>query len=64
MENKEDNIRAEYKTKTGRTLIFLKDGGLIAQELDGKRITINLNDKETLKKIKEEIGKGHTDVVR
>ena len=60
----EDNIKAKYTTKTGKTYIFLKDGSLLEEDVNGKIIKVDLRNEEIINRIKKEIGKGHTDVVR
>ena len=66
MENNIDinDIKGIYKAKTGKTYIFLKSGNLLEEDINGNILKIDLNDKENIKRIKVEIGKGHTDVVR
>lgn len=66
MENNIDtnNIRGKFKTKTGKTYIFLKDGSLLEEDLNGNITKVDLTIKENIIKIKEDIGKGQTDVER
>ena len=66
MENNIDtnNIKGRFKAKSGKTYIFLKDGSLLEEDLKGNITKIDLSIKENIKRIKEDIGEGHTDVVR
>lgn len=66
MENNIDtnNIKGKFRAKSGKTYIFLKDGSLIEEDLNGNITKIDLSIKENIKRIKEDIGEGHTDVVR
>lgn len=59
-----NNIRGRFRAKSGKTYIFLKDGSLLEEDLDGNITKIDLNIKENIKRIKEDIGNGHTDIVR
>ena len=58
-----NNIRGRFTAKSGKTYIFLKDGSVL-EELDGNITKVDLRIKENKKRIKEDIGKGHTDVER
>lgn len=66
MENNIDinNIKGRFRAKSGKTYIFLKDGSLLEEDLDGNITKIDLSIKENIKRIKEDIGEGHTDIVR
>lgn len=66
MENNIDinNIRGRFRAKSGKTYIFLKDGSLLEEDLNGNITKIDLSIKENIRRIKEDIGEGHTDVVR
>lgn len=59
-----NNIKGRFRAKSGKTYIFLKDGSLLEEDLDGNIKKIDLSIQENIKRIKEDIGKGHTDVVR
>lgn len=65
MENNIDinNIKGKFRAKSGKTYIFLKDGRLLEEDLDGNIKKVDLNIQESLERIKEDIGKGYTDVV-
>ena len=58
-----NNIKGRFKTKTGKTYIFLKDGGLL-EDLNGNIRKVDLSIKENIKRIKEDIGTGYTDIVK
>lgn len=66
MENNIDtnNIKGRFRAKSGKTYIFLKDGSLLEEDLDGNIKKVDLSIQENIKRIKEDIGEGHTDVVR
>lgn len=66
MENNIDtnNIKGRFRAKSGKTYIFIKDGSLLEEDLNGNIKKIDLSIKENIKRIKEDIGEGHTDVVR
>ena len=59
-----NNIRGRFRAKSGKTYIFLKDGSLLEEDLDGNITKVDLSIKENIKRIREDIGEGHTDVVR
>ena len=59
-----NNIRGRFRAKSGRTYIFLKDGSLLEEDSNGNITKIDLSIKENIKRIKEDIGEAHTDVVR
>ena len=59
-----NNIRGRFRAKSGKIYIFLEDGSLLEEDLDGNITKIDLSIKENIRRIKEDIGKGHTDVVR
>lgn len=59
-----NNIKGIFETETGKTYIFLKDGSVLEEDLNGNITKIDLSIKENKRRIKEDIGKGHTDVVR
>lgn len=59
-----NNIRGRFRAKSGKTYIFLKDGNLLEENLDGNITKIDLSIKENIKRIKKDIGEGHTDIVR
>lgn len=66
MENNIDtnNIRGIFKTKTGKTYIFLKDGSLLEEDLNGNITKIDLSIEGNIIRIKEDIGEGYTDIER
>ena len=66
MENNIDtnNVKGRFKAKSGKTYIFLKDGSLLEKDLNGNITKIDLSIKENIKRIKEDIGEGQTDIVR
>ena len=43
-----NNIKGRFKTKTGKTYIFLKDGGLL-EDLNGNIRKVDLSIKENIK---------------
>jgi len=63
MEIKEENIVGTFRLKDGNKYIFLADETVYKEESDGKLTKIELN-KKNIKKIKDDIGTGKTDVVR
>lgn len=66
MENNIDtnNIKGRFRAKSGKTYIFLKDGSLLEEDLNGNITKIDLSIKENIGRIKEDIGEGQTDIVR
>lgn len=60
----ENNIKGKFRAKSGKTYIFLKDGSLLEEDLDGNIKKIDLNIQENIKRVKEDIGEGYTDVTR
>ena len=60
----ENNIRGRFRAKSGKTYIFLKDGSLLEEDLNGNIIKIDLSIKGNIKRIKEDIGEAQTDIVR
>ena len=59
----DENIKGRLRTNTGKTYIFLKDGSLLEEYINGDTIKVDLSIEENIKRIKEEIGKGQTDII-
>lgn len=58
-----DNIRGRFRAKSGKMYVFLKDGSLLEEDLNGNITKVDLSIKENIRRIKEDIGEAYTDVV-
>jgi len=63
MEFKEEDIIGTYILADGCRYIFLADKTIYKENQNGEIVKIELNEK-SIKKLKEEIGEGLTDVIR
>lgn len=59
----EDEIIGTFKLEDGSKYIFMSDNTIYKEAGNGKIIEIELTPKN-IKKIKEEIGQGETDIIK
>ena len=60
----QNEIKGKFKSRTNKTYIFLTNGKILEEDTYGNIIEIDLENKKNIEKIKNEIGRGYTDIER